>query len=96
MAHRFDAEAVAHLARLARLRVPQARAEALAGELSRIVGYVDQLATLEGVTASVEPAPPLPRRNDQPGASLPELVSASAGAAGRMVALPVVVSAGED
>ena len=48
-----DKETVAKIARLARIRVDDRQQEALAGELSNILGWVEQLGELE--TAGVEP-----------------------------------------
>ncbi len=86
---KFDPATVQHLAGLARLDVAPARASALAGELSRIVGYVEMLAALDGTDAPVPGA--TPRRDDiaRPGAR--GLVEASAGHDADLVRLPRVV-----
>ncbi len=42
-----DKATVAHIAKLARIRIPEARQEALAGELSSILGWVEQLGELD-------------------------------------------------
>ncbi len=42
-----DKSTVAHIAKLARIRVPEARREALAGELNSILGWVEQLGELD-------------------------------------------------
>ena len=42
-----DKSTVAHIAKLARIRIPEARQEALAGELSSILGWVEQLGELD-------------------------------------------------
>ena len=63
----IDKATVAAIARLARIDVPEAERERLAGELSNILGWVEQLAEVDttGVapmTSVVEMA--LPRRAD--------------------------------
>ena len=63
-----DRDTVAAIARLARIRVSAEQQEALAGELSNILGWIEQLGELdtEGVapmTSVVEMQPPL--RDDQ-------------------------------
>ena len=62
-----DKATVAHIAKLARIRIPDADQEALAGELSNILGWVEQLAELD--TEGVQPmtsvvAIQLPMRED--------------------------------
>ncbi len=63
----IDKATVAKIARLARIHVPEAEQEALAGELSGILGWVEQLSEVDtdGVapmTSVVEVT--LPRRRD--------------------------------
>ena len=63
-----DKETVASIATLARIRVPEERLEGLAGELSNILDWVEQLSELD--TEGVPPmtsvvAVTLPRRSDQ-------------------------------
>jgi aspartyl-tRNA(Asn)/glutamyl-tRNA(Gln) amidotransferase subunit C len=63
----LDKEAVAHIAALARIRLREAELEPLAAELSRIIGWVEQLAEVD--TATVAPmtsvaAMRLPMRED--------------------------------
>ena len=63
----LDKAAVAHIAALARIRVAEAELEALAAELSHILGWVEQLNELD--TDGVEPmanvaAMRLPMRED--------------------------------
>ncbi len=48
-----DKETVAKIARLARVRVDESQQEALAGELSNILGWIEQLSELD--TEGVEP-----------------------------------------
>ncbi len=62
-----DRATVAEIAKLARIRVPEAQLDALAGELSNILTWIEQLSELdtEGVapmTSAVEMT--LPRRAD--------------------------------
>ena len=49
----IDKAMVADIARLARIRVPEAQQEALVGELNNILGWVEQLSELD--TKGVEP-----------------------------------------
>jgi aspartyl-tRNA(Asn)/glutamyl-tRNA(Gln) amidotransferase subunit C len=63
-----DKDTVAKIARLARIRVAEDQLEPLAGELSNILGWIEQLSELEteGVapmTSVVEMRPPL--RDDE-------------------------------
>lgn len=63
-----DKATVARIAKLARIRVPEAQLDALAGELSKILGWIEQLSELdtEGVapmTSVVEIE--LPQRPDR-------------------------------
>jgi aspartyl-tRNA(Asn)/glutamyl-tRNA(Gln) amidotransferase subunit C len=48
-----DRETVVRVARLARLKVPKDEAETLAGELSNIIGWIEQLDEVD--TDGVEP-----------------------------------------
>ncbi len=48
-----DKDTVAKIAKLARIRVPEDQQEALAGELSNILGWIEQLDEVE--TDGVEP-----------------------------------------
>jgi aspartyl-tRNA(Asn)/glutamyl-tRNA(Gln) amidotransferase subunit C len=64
----IDKETVAKIARLARIKVPEAEQEALAEELSNILGWVEQLSEVD--TAGVEPMTSVvdavaPRRPDE-------------------------------
>lgn len=63
----LDKAEVAHIAALARIRVDDSELEALAGEMSRILGWVEQLAEVD--TSDVAPmtsvaALSLPMRDD--------------------------------
>jgi aspartyl-tRNA(Asn)/glutamyl-tRNA(Gln) amidotransferase subunit C len=63
-----DKETVAKIARLARIRVDESHTEALAKELSNILGWIEQLSELD--TEGVEPmtsvvSMQLPLRDDQ-------------------------------
>jgi aspartyl-tRNA(Asn)/glutamyl-tRNA(Gln) amidotransferase subunit C len=49
----LDKETVSNIAFLARIRVPDGSLESLAGELSHIIGWVEQLAEVD--TEGVEP-----------------------------------------
>src|SRR5262249_37083421 len=64
----LDRKAVAHIATLARIRVPEAELDALAGELDQILHWVEQLGEVD--TADVAPMSGvgrarLPRRDDK-------------------------------
>ncbi|HEX5957692.1 MAG TPA: Asp-tRNA(Asn)/Glu-tRNA(Gln) amidotransferase subunit GatC [Hyphomicrobiaceae bacterium] len=64
----LDRKAVAHIATLARIRVPDSELDGLAGELSSILGWVEQLGEVD--TSAVEPMTSvvkmsLPRRKDE-------------------------------
>ncbi len=48
-----DRDTVARVAQLARIRVPEGEVERLAGELSKIIGFVEQLNEVD--TAGVAP-----------------------------------------
>lgn len=48
-----DKATVARIAKLARIRVPEDQQDALAGELSNILGWIEQLSELD--TEGVEP-----------------------------------------
>jgi aspartyl-tRNA(Asn)/glutamyl-tRNA(Gln) amidotransferase subunit C len=59
----LDKATVARIATLARIEVPEAQQERLAGELSQIVQWIEQLGEVD--TAGVEPmrsVMPLPQR----------------------------------
>lgn len=86
---KFDPATVQHLAGLARLDVAPERASALAAELSRIVGYVEMLASLDGIDAPVAGA--TPRRDDIARAGVSGLAEASVGHDAGLVRLPRVV-----
>lgn len=65
---KVHADVVRHVARLARLSVPDHRMDALAGELSAILDYADQLGAvpdLDLARASEASAAPLRPRADQ-------------------------------
>ena len=64
----LDKKAVAHMAALARIRLDEAELEPLAAELSRIIGWFEQLAEVD--TSDVPPvtsvaAMRLPMRDDK-------------------------------
>jgi aspartyl-tRNA(Asn)/glutamyl-tRNA(Gln) amidotransferase subunit C len=64
----LDKATVAHIATLARIKVPEADREHLAGELSQIIQWIEQLSEVE--TEGVEPmtsvaAMTLPMREDE-------------------------------
>ena len=91
-----DKDTVAKIARLARVRVDESHTEALAGELSNILGWIEQLSELD--TEGVEPmtsvvSMKLPLRADEvTDGGYPERVTANAPeAAHGFYAVPKVV-----
>ena len=63
----LDKATVAHIATLARIKLPEAEQDKIAGELSHILGWIEQLAEID--TSGVEPmtsvaAMSLPMRED--------------------------------
>ncbi|MBS1884594.1 MAG: Asp-tRNA(Asn)/Glu-tRNA(Gln) amidotransferase subunit GatC [Actinobacteria bacterium] len=78
----IDREQVLHVAKLARLRLDEAEVEAMAGELSGILGHVDRIADLD--LEGVEPTSHVVHlenvlRADRPWTSMPpEVALASA------------------
>ncbi len=62
-----DTKTVAHIAHLARLRLPEEKLEPMAGELNQLLSWVEQLAEVN--TDGVPPMPSvvhakLPKRDD--------------------------------
>src|SRR5258707_5731991 len=49
----LDKATVAHIATLARIKLPEAEQDKIAGELSHILGWIEQLAEID--TSGVEP-----------------------------------------
>ena len=91
-----DKDTVAKIARLARVRVEESQQEALAGELSNILGWIEQLSELD--TEGVEPmtsvvSMKLPLRDDAvTDGGYPDRVTANAPeAAHGFYAVPKVV-----
>lgn len=91
-----DAQTVARIARLARIRVPEERHEPLAGELSGILSWIEQLNEVD--TEAVEPLAsvtghPLPLREDAvTDGDMPEKILANAPEANaNFFAVPKVV-----
>ena len=91
-----DKDTVAKIARLARVRVDEDKQEALAGELSNILGWIEQLSELD--TEGVEPmtsvvSMKLPLREDEVNdGGYPDKVTANAPeAAHGLYAVPKVV-----
>jgi aspartyl-tRNA(Asn)/glutamyl-tRNA(Gln) amidotransferase subunit C len=63
----LDKATVAHIATLARIKLPESEQDKIAGELSHILGWIEQLAEIN--TSGVEPmtsvaAMSLPMRED--------------------------------
>ncbi len=48
-----DKATIGHIAKLARIRIPEAQQEALTGEFNNILGWIEQLGELD--TEGVEP-----------------------------------------
>jgi aspartyl-tRNA(Asn)/glutamyl-tRNA(Gln) amidotransferase subunit C len=91
-----DKDTVAKIAKLARIRVSDTDCEALAGELSNILGWVEQLSELD--TEGVEPMTSvvemsLPQREDRitDGAMVKEIMANAPEGAGNFFAVPKVV-----
>ena len=91
-----DKETVAKIARLARVHVEESKQDALAGELSNILGWIEQLSELD--TEGVEPmtsvvSMKLPLREDEvTDGGYPDKVTANAPeAAHGFYAVPKVV-----
>ncbi len=92
----LDRKAVAHIATLARIRVPEADLDALAGELDQILRWVEQLGEVD--TADVLPMSGvgrarLPRRVDRvsDGDCRDAVLANAPEAAGGFFAVPKVV-----
>ena len=92
----LDRKAVAHIATLARIRVPEADLDALAGELDQILHWVEQLGEVD--TADVPPMSGvgrarLPRREDRvsDGDCRDAVLANAPEAAGGFFAVPKVV-----
>lgn len=85
----FSAEFVQKLGALARLELKEPTAEKLAGELSRILSYVEELSNIDATAG--EATGSSPRREDLPVFSDPEpILQQSAGRQGRLVEVPPV------
>tara|TARA_B100001250_G_C19527934_1_gene668985 strand:- start:148 stop:426 length:279 start_codon:yes stop_codon:yes gene_type:complete len=86
----IDREAVLHLAKLARLDISAAEADALGEDLRQILGYVQQLDDLD--IAPNQEAPILGRRADHINPNRCEgLIEKSASTEGRFVHVPKIV-----
>ena len=92
----LDRKAVAHIATLARIRVPDEALDALAGELDQILHWVEQLGEVD--TADVLPMSGvgrarLPRREDRvsDGDCRDAVLANAPEAAGGFFAVPKVV-----
>src|SRR4051812_14034159 len=92
---------VRHVAKLARLAVPDEKLEKYAGQLRSILGYVDQLAQVE--TAGVEPmAHVLPVKNVfredavQPSLPLEKVLQNAPETDGPFFKVPKVIGGDED
>ena len=92
----LDREAVRHIATLARIRVSDAEADALVGELGQILAWVEQLGEVD--TSAVTPMSgvgraQLPRRPDRvtDGDCRDAVLANAPEAAGGFFAVPKVV-----
>lgn len=92
----IDPETVAHIARLARIKVTEDEKAALAGELSNILQWIEQLDTVD--TQGVEPVSSvvdavLPRRADEvtDGGQAEKVLANAAGAVPGFFVVPKVV-----
>lgn len=91
-----DREVVTRIATLARIDVPEADLDRLAGELSNILGWVEQLSEVdtEGVPpmSAVTPMPLRRRKDEVTDGGYPDKVLANAPAPrGAFFAVPKVV-----
>ena len=91
-----DKDTVARIAKLARIRVSPEQQEALAGELSNILGWIEQLNELD--TAGVEPMtsvvamkPPLRKDEVTDGAKTDDILANAPEAAHGFFTVPKVV-----
>ena len=91
-----DEDTVAKIATLARIRVPEENRAALAGELSNILGWIEQLSELD--TEGVEPMTSVVERKPQlrddvvtDGGQAEKVVANAPEAAGAFFAVPKVV-----
>jgi aspartyl-tRNA(Asn)/glutamyl-tRNA(Gln) amidotransferase subunit C len=92
----LDKATVAHIATLARIKLPEAEQDKIAGELSHILGWIEQLAEID--TSGVEPmtsvaAMSLPMREDivSDGNRRDEILANAPDAAHGFFAVPKVV-----
>ena len=92
----LDKATVARIARLARVRVADDEQEELAGELTKILTWIEQLGEVE--TAGVEPMTsvvevPLPQRTDEvtDGGLRDDILANAPEAAGAFFTVPKVV-----
>lgn len=92
---KVSTDVVRHVARLARLSVPDERLDGLARDLSAILDYADQLGGVSGLDLSVASEAseaPLPRRADAVEAPMGvALVALAADRVGDEVRVPNVV-----
>lgn len=92
----IDPDTVAHIARLARIKVTEDEKAALAGELSNILQWIEQLDTVD--TQGVEPVSSvvdtvLPRRRDEvtDGGQAEKVLANAPGAVPGFFVVPKVV-----
>lgn len=86
---RFQADFVKQLGGLARLELSDASAEKLAGELSRILAYVEELSDIDADAGDATGA--TPRREDLPQPTdFEPVLRESAGRIGHFVEVPSV------
>lgn len=86
---RFEAAFVKQLGGLARLELTDASAERLAGELSRILAYVEELSDIDADAGDATGA--TPRREDVPQRTdFEPVLRESAGRSGHFVEVPSV------
>lgn len=92
----IDKATVAKIARLARIRVPEAEQERLAGELSNILGWVEQLAEVDTaevppMTSVVDAVPPMRPDEVTDGGRRDEILANSPNATRGFFTVPKVV-----
>ncbi len=93
---RISAQDVRHVARLARIALPESRVESMAADLRAIVAHIDRLssADVEGLEPMAHPSATVNRlADDIPGPSMPieDLLRNAPDVEGDFLAVPKVI-----